>query len=98
MSKVNFYSEKEVKELREIKKSTDLRSPERKQAIANWAKANNRSYAGVWYKVHNISVRKNKAAKPKFSDVQNTASFGVNEVRIPIKSFSISANELIIQY
>ena len=101
MSKtVIFYTPKEVRELKNIKRTTK-RGAERNAAIKEWAAKHNRKESAVYMKMCTLKVGKQRVRTPRVNapvlSVKDTQSFmsGIT-FRIPIKTMSIVDNHFII--
>lgn len=104
------YTNKEISDLKQIKRDYP-RAHARTQAIKAWAKANNRPFKAVRAKMGKIHVRivHPKAVTPPTvvpvtvqQPPQNfpspSTNTGIREVRLPIQSWKIENNELVITY
>lgn len=97
MSKtILFYTPKEVRELKNLKRTTK-RGKERNAAIEAWAKAHNRKFSAVYAKVCSLKVGKTYTRRKPVVSVKDTQSFvGGTTFRIPIKSVAVVDNHLVI--
>lgn len=91
-----FYTPKEVRELKNLKRTT-RRGAERNAAIEAWATAHGRKTTGVYAKVCSLKVGKTCTRKKPVVSVKDTQSFvGGTTFRIPIKSIAVVDNHLVI--
>lgn len=104
------YTSKEIDELKQIKREYP-RAHARTQAVKVWAKANNRPFDAVRAKIGKLQVRTMHprvitppvvttvtVQQPAVNTPLPNANIGIREVRLPIQSWKIENNELVITY